>query len=133
EARERRPRRVWDALRHLPPIRKFAGRPHASWESEVVTAPRGAQDGLRRSNSGGAVPPVEGPQADGRSVVGAVAGACLDRPAGGLGLGPGNGSRAAAPLARGNYVANENVDRRRSRLPRVEAEQHDGIANRLSK
>src|SRR5229473_8715593 len=81
-------------------------------ESEMVPAPGGTQNGVRRANPGGTVPAVEGSQADGRSVVGAVAGACLDRPAGGLGLGPRNGSRAAAPLARGNYVANESVDRR---------------------
>src|SRR5713101_1659319 len=94
-------------------------------ESEVVTAPRGTQDGLRRANASGTVPTVEGSQADGWSVIGAVAGACLDGRAGRLGLEPWNGSRAAAPLARGNYVANENVDRRRSRLPRVETDTQD--------
>src|SRR6266568_9638420 len=91
----------------------------------MVTAPCGTQDDLRRANSGGAVPTVEGSQADGRSLLDAVAGACLDRPAGGLGVGPWNGSRAAAPIARGSYVANENVDRRRSRLPRVETDTQD--------
>src|SRR5207302_1488581 len=77
-ARQGRPRRLWHALRRLPPNCKSSGRAHAAGKSEMVPSLPGAQNGFCRPLSLAALPPTQGSQTNRRPFLTAAFRTCFN-------------------------------------------------------
>ena len=119
KARQRRPRRLRHALRHLPPNHQSSRRPHASRQSQMVSSHARTKNGFRRPLPGPTLPPDQRPQPKRQPLPLRPLRPHRQRRSRRLGLAPRRRPHSPSPNSRRNRRPTKNLDRLRRLLPAI--------------